>query len=173
MALQKPRGGLCMADLSPGKQQRSVLSFASCTRYNFLGVFWTFLTARPFFCGAPSGPGQNKCGEPLHMWDKRLDHNFCFSIGIFFFFLLFFLFFLVGVDASPIIRYVYRPALQLLQENSLQNRRAAGKNALAVQPPLLLGNSDCSSVWVWSCNISANYTKLFGYLTQSFTWRLH
>lgn len=73
--------GLCewalvLPSVHPGKQWRSGLNYISYTWYIFLCLFWTFLTSRPFFCGAPRGPGQNEYGKPLHAWDKRSEYHF-------------------------------------------------------------------------------------------------
>lgn len=86
MALQKePAGGLCAANLSPRKQWQSVLNFILYAWYKFLGVFWTFLTARPFFWGAPRCPrGLAKArrwalhGRPQPREVAAVSAEFCF-----------------------------------------------------------------------------------------------
>lgn len=72
--------------LRPEKWQKLGMNYMPYTWYIFLCLFWTFLTSRPFFSGALRGPGQNEYGEPLHAWDKRLDHSF--QSGFFFMLLL-------------------------------------------------------------------------------------
>lgn len=78
-----------LPSICPGKQWRLGLNHVSYTWHIFLCLFWNFLTSRPFFCGTPWGPGQNKHEEPLHAWDKRSDHWFLVFQQGFFFFLLF------------------------------------------------------------------------------------
>lgn len=90
MALQKePAGGPRAANLSLRKQWQLVLSFVLYAWYTFLGVFWTFMTACPFFWGALRCPhGLAKAqrwalhGRPQPREAAAVGAEFCFMHAV-------------------------------------------------------------------------------------------